>query len=45
MPVRLGDKESTQIVCNAAWNQIELAEITAIESISENYYFFKKKVE
>jgi aminopeptidase N len=45
MPVRLGDKESTQIVCNAAWNQIELAEITAIESISENYYFTKKKVE
>ena len=45
MPVRLDDKESTQIVCNTTWNQIELAEITAIESISENYYFTKKKVE
>lgn len=45
MPVRLDDKESTQIVCNTEWNQIELAEITAIESISENYYFTKKRVE
>lgn len=45
MPVRLGDQDQFNIICTTEWKQIEIPASVFVNTISDNYYFTKKRVE
>lgn len=45
MPILLEGTEPSQIICTTEWKETALSASFSIDSISDNYYFTKKKVE
>jgi aminopeptidase N len=45
MPIQMGDQDKLKIICNTEWQQIKLPDWSLVNTISDNYYFTKKRIE